>query len=175
MGHREHRRAGPPSVSCAVVTISDSRTVATDTSGRFICNALGKAGHILSDYSILKDDARRIVAHLRRLASGGDTRIVLLTGGTGIAPRDVTCEAIDQLLEKRLHGFGELFRALSYARVGSAAMLSRAMAGTYRGLFIFAMPGSEKAVRLAMRRLILPEIPHLAGLLDSGAATASMP
>ena len=166
MGHREHRRAGPSSVPCAVVTISDSRTAATDTSGRFICDAVRNAGHRLVDYRILKDDARRIGAHLRRLASRGEASIALLTGGTGIGPRDVTCEALEGVLEKRLEGFGELFRALSYRQIGSAAMLSRAMAGTCRGLFIFAMPGSEKAVRLAMRRLILPEMRHLAGLLE---------
>jgi molybdenum cofactor biosynthesis protein B len=166
MGQREHRRAGPSSVSCAVVTISDTRTAATDTSGRFICDALRKAGHLLVDYRILKDDSRRIVAHLRKLASRGEARIALLTGGTGVGPRDVTCEALERLLDKRLEGFGEIFRTLSYRQIGSSAMLSRATAGTYRGLCIFAMPGSEKAVRLAMRRLILPEIPHLAGLLD---------
>jgi len=166
MGHRDHRRAGPSSVSCAVVTISDSRSAATDTSGRFICEALRKAGHRLADYRILKDDARRIVAHLRRMSSRGEARIALLTGGTGIGRNDVTCEALEGLLEKRLDGFGELFRVLSYRQVGSAAMLSRAMAGIYRGMFIFAMPGSEKAVRLAMRRLILPEISHFVGLLE---------
>ena len=167
MGHREHRRAGPLSVSCAVVTISDTRSAATDTAGRFICDALRKAGHQLADYRIVKDEPRRIVAHLRRLVSRGEARIALLTGGTGIGPRDVTCEALEGLLEKRLEGFGEIFRALSYRQIGSAAMLSRAMAGSYRGLIIFSMPGSEKAVRLAMRRLILPEIPHLAGLLET--------
>lgn len=166
MGHREHRRAGPHAVACAVVTISDSRTAATDTSGRFLCDTVRKAGHRLVDYRILKDDARRIVSHLRGLASSGEASIVLLTGGTGVGPRDVTCEALERVLEKRLDGFGELFRALSYRQVGSAAMLSRAVAGTCRGLLIFAMPGSEKAVRLAMRRLILPEMRHLAGLLD---------
>ncbi len=166
MGHREHRRAGPSSVPCAVVTVSDTRSIATDTSGRFLCEALRRAGHPLVDYRILKDEPRRIVAHLRRLAARGEARIALLTGGTGIGPRDATYEALERLLEKRIEGFGEIFRALSYRQIGSSAMLSRATAGTYRGLFIFSMPGSEKAVRLAMRRLILPEIPHLAGLLE---------
>jgi molybdenum cofactor biosynthesis protein B len=153
-------------VACAVVTISDTRTAATDTSGRLICDALRKAGHTLTDYRILKDDGRRIVTHLKRLASRGEVRIALLTGGTGVSPRDVTCEAVERLFDKRLEGFGEIFRALSYRQIGSSAMLSRATAGTCGGLCIFALPGSEKAVRLAMRRLILPEIPHLAGLLE---------
>ncbi len=118
------------------------------------------------DYRVIKDDRRRIVAHLRRLATRSEARIALLTGGTGVGPRDVTCEALEALLDKRLEGFGELFRALSYRQIGSSAMMSRAVAGTYGRLGIFAMPGSEKAVRLAMRRLILPEIPHLVGLLD---------
>jgi len=153
-------------VPCAVVTISDSRSAATDASGRFICEVLRKAGHPVADYRILKDDSRRIVAHLKNLSTRREARIALLTGGTGISRKDVTCEALAGLLEKRLDGFGEIFRALSYRQVGSAAMLSRAMAGTYRGMFVFPMPGSQKAVRLAMRRLILPEIPHLAGLLE---------
>jgi molybdenum cofactor biosynthesis protein B len=165
MGHREHRRAGPPSVPCAVVTISDSRSAATDTSGRYLCDALARAGHPLVDYRIVKDDPRRIVAHLRRLAARDEARIALLTGGTGIGSRDATCEALERLIEKRLDGFGELFRALSYRQIGPSAMLSRATAGTFRRLIVFSMPGSERAVRLAMRRLILPEIPHLAGLL----------
>ncbi len=166
MGHLQHRRAGPPSVPCAVVTISDSRTSETDRSGRFILDSLEKAGHPVVDYRILRDDPRRIVAHLRSLSRGGRVRVALLTGGTGIAARDGTYEAVAPLLQKRLDGFGELFRALSYRQVGSAAMLSRAVAGIYRGMAIFSMPGSEKAVRLAVRRLILPELTHLAGLLD---------
>jgi molybdenum cofactor biosynthesis protein B len=167
MGYREHRRAGPASVPCAVVTISDTRSPATDRSGRYVCEALRKAGHLLIDYRVLQDEPRRIVAHLRRLASHKEARLALLSGGTGIGRRDATYEALERLLEKRLDGFGELFRALSYRQIGPSAMLSRATAGTYRGLFIFSMPGSEKAVRLAMRLLILPEIRHVVGLLDA--------
>ncbi|HKN48042.1 MAG TPA: molybdenum cofactor biosynthesis protein B [Candidatus Polarisedimenticolia bacterium] len=164
MGHREHRRAGPRAVPCALVTVSDSRDAATDTSGAFIRRALEKAGHPLVDYRILKDDPGAIVAHLGALPGSG-ARVVLLCGGTGIAPRDTTYEAVAGLLEKRLDGFGEIFRMLSFRRIGAPAMLSRAVAGTFRGMIIFVMPGSEDAVRLAMRRLILPELGHVAGLL----------
>ncbi|MBI1951879.1 MAG: molybdenum cofactor biosynthesis protein MoaB [Acidobacteria bacterium] len=168
MGHREHRRAGPASVPCAVVTISDTRDESTDRSGALILRALRKAGHTVLDYRILKDDPPRIVRHLRALAAGQRARAVHRSGGTGIAARDSTYEAVSGLLEKRLDGFGEIFRALSFRQVGAAAMLSRAVAGLYRGMVIFSMPGSEDAVRLAMTRLILPEMGHAAGLLAPG-------
>ena len=165
MGHRAHRRSGPASVACAVVTVSDTRTEATDTSGAFIRKALQRRRHRVAAYDILPDAPRRVTAHLRSLARRGGIDVVLLSGGTGIAPRDSTHEAVARVLEKTLPGFGEIFRALSYRQVGAAAMLSRAAAGTYRGLVLFSMPGSEAAVRLAMRRLILPELSHVAGLL----------
>jgi molybdenum cofactor biosynthesis protein B len=168
MGHREHRLRGRASVPCAVLTISDTRAESTDRSGALIRRCLRRAGHPIVEYRILRDEPRRIVSHLRTLASRGRARVVLLTGGTGIAPRDTTFEAVASLLDKRLDGFGEIFRALSYRTIGSAAMLSRAVAGTFRGLAIFSMPGSEDAVRLAMVRLILPELPHVAGLLTKG-------
>jgi molybdenum cofactor biosynthesis protein B len=165
MGVREHRRAGPAAVPCAIVTVSDTRDAKTDRSGGFIRRALLKAGHDVVDYRILKDDPPRIVAHLRELAGRSEARVVLISGGTGVAPRDTTHEAVSGLIEKRLDGFGEIFRALSFRQIGPAAMLSRAVAGTYRGMVVFSMPGSEKAVRLALERLILPEIGHVAGLL----------
>ena len=165
MGHREHRRKGPASVPCAVLTVSDTRDASTDRSGRYIRRALRRAGHPVVDHRIVPDEPPRIAARLGALARAGRARVVLLTGGTGIAPRDRTFEAVSGLLEKRLDGFGEIFRALSYRRVGSAAMLSRAVAGTYRGMVVFSMPGSIDAVRLAMRRLILPEVGHAAGLV----------
>ncbi len=165
MGHREHRRKGPASVPCAIVTVSDTRDAATDLSGRLIGRVLRRAGHPIVDYRIVPDEPARVAARLRTLARSGTARVVLLSGGTGIARRDRTYEAVTGLLEKRIDGFGELFRALSYRRIGSAAMLSRAVAGTYRGLVVFSMPGSLDAVRLAMRRLVLPEIGHAAGLV----------
>ena len=165
MGHREHRLQGPASVPCAVLTVSDTRDESTDTSGAFIRRSLRRAGHTVVDYRILKDDPPRIVSHLKVLARGARARVVLLTGGTGVGRRDSTYEAVSGLFDKRLEGFGEIFRALSYRRIGSAAMLSRATAGIYRGLVVFSMPGSKDAVRLAMTRLILPELSHLAGLV----------
>ena len=115
--------------------------------------------------AIVKDDPRAVRARLREFAKDRTVRAILITGGTGIAPRDRTYEAVAGLLEKRLDGFGELFRSLSYREIGAAAMLSRAVAGTWRGILLFVMPGSPAAVRLAARRLILPELGHAAGLL----------
>jgi molybdenum cofactor biosynthesis protein B len=168
MGYREHRRQGPGAVPCAIVTASDTRDEASDRSGALIRRALLKAGHPVVDYRVLKDDPERIASHLRALAARGDVRAILVNGGTGIAPRDRTYEAVAALLETRLDGFGELFRALSFRAIGPSAMLSRAVAGTFRGMIVFSMPGSEDAVRLALRRLILPELAHVAGLLARG-------
>src|SRR5262245_42541834 len=166
MSHHEHRQQGPPAVPCAVVTVSDTRTRRTDRSGDALCAALTRAGHPVVERRILPDDPRAVAACVRTLARrGGRARAVILTGGTGLAPRDRTFEAVSRLLEKRIDGFGELFRMLSYRQIGAAAMLSRAVAGTYRGRLLFSLPGSEAAVRLALRRLILPELSHAAGLL----------
>jgi len=172
MSHREHRNQGPWSVACAVVTVSDTRDEATDGSGRFLRRALERAGHRVVDYRILRDDPGAIVRHLRGLARRrSPARVVLISGGTGIAARDATYEAVADLLEKRLDGFGEIFRVLSFRRIGPAAMLSRAVAGTWRGRMLFSLPGSEAAVRLALRRLILPEIRHIAALLPDRPTT----
>jgi molybdenum cofactor biosynthesis protein B len=153
-----------------VITVSDSRTLADDRGGATVVKALERAGHAVVSRRILPDEPRRITAHLRALARASRARVVVLTGGTGIARRDRTYEAIDALLEKRLDGFGELFRMLSYREIGAAAMLSRAVAGTWRGRILFSLPGSPQAVALALRRLILPELPHLAGLLAPSEA-----
>jgi molybdenum cofactor biosynthesis protein B len=169
MGHREHRHKGPRTVPCAVLTVSDTRDESTDGSGRLIRRALARAGHHVVDYRVLRDDPTAIRLHVRNLARPrSPARVVLITGGTGLAPRDRTYEAVSGLLEKRLDGFGELFRILSFRRIGPSAMLSRAVAGTFRGRMIFSLPGSEPAVRLALERLILPELRHIAGLLPGG-------
>src|SRR5256885_8508743 len=118
MGHRQHGLQGPPSVPCAVLTISDTRDPSTDRSGAFILQVLRRAGHTVADYRILEDEPRRIVAHLRSLARKPSARVVLLSGGTGIGRRDSTYEAVARLLDKRLDGFGEIFRALSYRSIG---------------------------------------------------------
>jgi molybdopterin adenylyltransferase len=164
MGFQEHEQRAhaetPRAIRCGVITISDTRTPADDTSGAAIRDALQASGHAVVRYAIVRDEPDQIVALVRELAQA-NCQVVLTSGGTGIARRDSTFEAIDTMLEKRLPGFGELFRMLSYADIGPAAMLSRATAGLLGGTLIFCMPGSTGAVRLAMEKLILPELPHL--------------
>jgi molybdenum cofactor biosynthesis protein B len=155
----EHRRTAVASVRCAVVTVSDTRTEETDSSGRAIADMLRAAGHAVESKAIVRDEpdgVRALVeAHLGRVDA------VITTGGTGLTSRDSTYEAIEALLEKHIDGFGELFRALSYDEIGSAAMLTRATAGTARGTVVFMLPGSEAAVRLGMEKLVIPEIGHI--------------
>jgi molybdopterin adenylyltransferase len=161
-----HPDQTPVSLTCAIVTVSDSRTPDTDTSGQLIRSLLSNSGHRISHYEILPDEPERIVAAIAQL-SAQPIDILLFNGGTGIAPRDTTYDAIASLLEKTLPGFGEIFRMLSYGEVGSRAMASRAVAGTIGRQVVFSMPGSSKAVKLAMERLILPEMAHLVKQLSS--------
>ena len=146
-------------VRCAVLTISDTRALETDVSGRAIVELLEGAGHIVAKRQILRDEPKDVRDAV--LANVGGVDAIVTTGGTGITSRDSTYEAIAGLLEKHLHGFGELFRSLSYQEIGSAAMMSRATAGVARGTAIFILPGSEHAVRLGMTKLILPELGHV--------------
>jgi molybdopterin adenylyltransferase len=157
----------PPnqSVTCAVVTVSDSRTAATDTSGQLIQTLLSEAGHQVEEAQRVPDEADQIQALIRRYGAQSEVQAVICSGGTGIAPRDTTYEAIAALLQKQLPGFGEIFRALSYQEIGSRAIASRAIAGVYQSTLIFSLPGSTKAVQLAMTALILPELVHLSRLL----------
>jgi molybdenum cofactor biosynthesis protein B len=154
------------SVVCGVITISDTRTEADDKSGERIRALLAEHGHTVGFYRIVKDEPAEITAALA--AAPPAVRVVITSGGTGLAHRDTTYEAIARLLEKEITGFGELFRMLSYAEIGTAAMLSRATAGIAAGRAIFALPGSTAAVELAMTRLILPEIGHVTALLGNG-------
>jgi molybdenum cofactor biosynthesis protein B len=156
-----HRAAGPDSVRCAVLTVSDTRTEETDRSGQLIKELLASHGHALGGYQIVPDEPDAIQRLLEQWIADPAIAAVLSNGGTGIARRDTTYDVIDGLLEKRLDGFGELFRALSFEEIGSAAMMSRAVAGSRDGTFIVAMPGSTNAVRLAMERLVLPELSHV--------------
>jgi len=161
----EHRAQAQTqgAVPVAVVTVSDTRTPQTDTSGALIQSLLTTNGHLVADYRILPDEPDQIAAVLDALTTPEHPcKIIIFNGGTGISPRDGTYEALAAKLEKTLPGFGELFRSLSYAEVGAAAMLSRALAGTYQGRVVFSTPGSTNAVRLAMEKLILPELQHLA-------------
>ena len=161
MGHEEHKARSPSVVHCMVVTISDSRTPETDEGGRLIQNLLRDQGHTVEDYQLIKDEPKRIKELILSAAARTGVQAVILTGGTGISKRDRTYDVLVQLLEKRLEGFGELFRSLSYQEIGASAMLSRATAGTVRGLVVFSIPGSPSAVRLAMEKLILPELGHI--------------
>lgn len=150
-------------VPCAIVTVSDTRTPETDTSGQTIRALLEEQGHSIVAYHIVKDEPDQIGPLLDQLTLSEQTaRIIILNGGTGIAPRDRTYDVVSSRLEKVLPGFGELFRMLSYQEIGAAAMLTRATAGVYRGKVIISMPGSTHAVTLGMSKLVLPEIQHLA-------------
>lgn len=155
-----HRR-GP--VPVAVVTVSDSRTPETDVNGAYLREAIAAAGHLPAGYRLIRDEPLDVQAALRAAVDGG-ARVVVFNGGTGIAARDTTFDALSAMLEKPIPGFGELFRLLSWEQVGPAAMLSRATAGTYRGRVVFSVPGSPAAVRLAWERLIAPELEHVAWL-----------
>ncbi|MGF1490541.1 MAG: molybdenum cofactor biosynthesis protein B [Prochloraceae cyanobacterium] len=149
------------SISCAVITVSDTRTLATDRSGKSISQLLEAAGHEIKYYSIVKDEPEQIKEVLLHLSSLKDLEALIFNGGTGIAPRDTTYDAISSLLEKTLPGFGELFRFLSYQEIGSRAIASRSVAGIYAGKLVFSLPGSTNAVKLALSKLILPELVHL--------------
>jgi len=162
--HPQHH-AKSRHAACAIVTVSDTRTPETDASGVCIRALLEEAGHRVLSYAILPDDAGRIRAHLEELFDVPGLDAVLVNGGTGLAPRDTTHEAITGLLEKRLDGFGELFRMLSYQQVGSAAMLSRAAAGVARGKIVVSLPGAPAAVELAMQKLLIPELGHMVHLV----------
>jgi molybdopterin adenylyltransferase len=161
VSQQEHKAAGPHSVTCHIISVSDTRTLDTDTSGAALATLLESSGHRVSARVIVKDDPVQVAALVSAALAQDDVQVVITTGGTGITSRDTTYEAVDALLEKRLDGFGELFRMLSYADIGPAAMLSRATAGTARGKIVFVLPGSEGAVRLALEKLIVPELGHL--------------
>jgi molybdenum cofactor biosynthesis protein B len=161
----EHRARDARRVACAVITVSDTRTEDTDGSGRCIRELLLEHGHQVEHYAILKDDPEAIAAAVRSLP--GSVQVVVLNGGTGLARRDTTYEAVQRLIEKEITGFGELFRALSYEQIGAAAMLSRATAGVVGERVVFSLPGSRAAVELAMTKLILPEIGHVVGLVGA--------
>lgn len=158
---KQHRDEAPPSVGCAVLTVSDTRTVADDRSGALIVELLEAAGHRVTAREIVRDEPASIDAAVRKMAADERIDAVLVTGGTGIAARDQTPDAIRGLLTKELPGYGELFRMLSFQEIGAAAMLSRAIGGLVDQTLVLLMPGSTAAVRLAMEQLILPELGHL--------------
>jgi len=149
-----------------VITCSDTRTPDTDTSGQLIQKLLKEQGHSIAAYHLVKDEPAQIEALLHQALGSSDVEAVIVNGGTGIAPRDGTYEVVSRFLDKKLDGFGEIFRYLSYLDIGSAAIMSRAAAGTARGKVLISLPGSKGAVTLAMEKLILPEIRHMVSQLQ---------
>ena len=161
MSQEEHKARAPLAVRCFIVTVSDTRTEDTDTSGRAIAELLAASGHVVAGRAIVKDDADLVRGTLERQLANAEVQAIITTGGTGITSRDSTYEVVAGLLQKRLDGFGELFRMLSFEQIGPAAMMSRACAGIAAGHIVVSLPGSEAAVRLAMERLLIPELGHL--------------
>jgi molybdenum cofactor biosynthesis protein B len=162
MSHLQHQSdAGSLAARCAIVTLSDTRTFETDTSGSIIESLLHTAGHLVVERRLIKDEPTELLALLGSFPDRSDIDVILTTGGTGISRRDCTISVVEPLLTTPLPGFGELFRMLSYEQIGSSAMLSRALGGVMEAQLVFCMPGSSKAVELAMQKLILPELRHL--------------
>jgi molybdopterin adenylyltransferase len=156
----DHRRAAPSAVAVTVIVVSDTRTVETDEAGRLANHLLEGAGHTVSQVAVVRDEVAAINQALdAALASGA--RAVVLTGGTGLSHRDVTVEAVSPRFGKRLPGFGELFRSLSFHHIGTAALATRAEAGVVDHSLVFVLPGAPGAVRLALEKLVLPELGHL--------------
>ncbi|HZA46797.1 MAG TPA: MogA/MoaB family molybdenum cofactor biosynthesis protein [Rubrobacter sp.] len=157
----KHRESAPEKVRVAVLTVSDTRTPETDTGGDAVQGALEGAGHAVVDRTIVGDDAARIRTALVNALARADVDAVVTSGGTGISARDTTYEVVDRMIEKRLDGFGEIFRMLSYEEIGAAAIMSRAVAGAVGTKLVASLPGSRNAVRLAMEKLLVPEIAHV--------------
>ena len=161
MATEEHKEMAPERVNCFIVTVSETRTPLDDYSGQLIRELLEAEYHFVVGQRIIKDDAEEIKKILAEVIKGKKVQVLIFTGGTGLTKNDVTYETVNPLYEKKLTGFGELFRYISFREIGAAAMMSRSSAGIYKGLVIFSLPGSEEAVRLAMTDLILPELGHL--------------
>ena len=157
----EHKSAAPKTIACAVCTVSDTRTLETDTGGALIVDLLAENGHVVAAREVVADEPADMEPLLRRWSNAENIAAVLMTGGTGISARDQTYETVTRLLTKPLPGYGELFRTLSYAEIGAATILSRAVGGLMGDTVVLTMPGSRAAVKLAMEAIILPELPHL--------------
>lgn len=158
--HRQHADAQIGGIRCAVLTVSDTRTIDNDSGGQCAQRLLNDAGHIIQAYAIVRDEPVQVVAQVQQWVAAG-CQVIVTTGGTGIAKRDTTIDTLEPLFGRHLPGFGEIFRMLSFAQVGAAAMLSRATAGTIGQTLVFCMPGSPAAVELAMTQLIVPELRHV--------------
>ena len=161
MGYQEHKHKAPKSVSCAVLTISDTRTEQDDESGRFVRQKLSETGHRVILHCILKNEADSIKHKIHELLKEEEVQVIIIIGGTGVSRRDVTIETIHPILEKELDGFGELFRFLTYGEIGTGSIMSRAIAGIAERKVILCLPGSPEAAKLVMDNIILPELGHL--------------
>ncbi len=161
MGYQEHKHKAPKSVSCAVLTISDTRTEQDDESGRFVRQKLSETGHQVILHCILKNEADSIKHKIHELLKEEEVQVIIIIGGTGVSRRDVTIETIHPILEKELDGFGELFRFLTYGEIGTGSIMSRAIAGIAERKVILCLPGSPEAAKLVMDNIILPELGHL--------------
>jgi len=157
----QHRSEAPASIGCVVITVSDTRTLQTDTGGRAVVDLLEGGGHEVLDRQIIPDEPDQMQRLLSEYRERDDVDVILMTGGTGLGSRDQTFETVSRLIDKPLPGYGELFRMLSFEQIGAAAMLSRATGGLLGRTVLLTMPGSKAAVRLAMEKLILPELGHL--------------
>ena len=164
MGVHEHRARDPVRLTVSLLTVSDTRRPDTDTSGRRMRELFEAAGHVVAEQAIVRDEPAAVREYVERQLARAELDVVVTSGGTGIAPRDTTYEALVGLMDKRIDGFGELFRMLSFRDIGSASMLSRAVAGVARGRILACLPGSTSAVELALRELLLPELPHMVHL-----------
>lgn len=162
MGHVDHKAEAPKFVTCAVITISDSRTEDTDESGRYITSALKENGHTVSRYRLLKNDTASIKNTIAEFIADGALQVIVTSGGTGLSRRDITVETVEPLLDKQMPGFGELFRLLTWESIGTPSIMSRALGGVINGKVILCLPGSLNAVKLAVEKIILPEIGHMA-------------
>ena len=161
MSHLEHKKEAPKSVGVALLTISDSRTEETDESGKLLRQKLVESGHRVIAYHLLKNDAAAVKETIEELLDEEDVQVIITGGGTGLSHRDMTVETVSAMLEKRLDGFGELFRSLSYLEIGTSSMMSRALAGVIKGKVIICIPGSLGATELAVDKIILPEVGHM--------------
>jgi molybdenum cofactor biosynthesis protein B len=161
MGYEDHKHLSPQIIKCAVIIISDSRTEKTDESGKLLVEGLKNAGHDVMSFSLLKNDSEAIQSKMGELLHSAEIQAIITSGGTGASKMDITIETLVPMLDKKLDGFGELFRYLSYQEIGTGSVLSRAMAGAARGKIIICLPGSLKAVKLALEKIILPEIGHM--------------
>jgi molybdopterin adenylyltransferase len=161
MSTKQHKKEAPKSLSIGILTVSTTRTLDTDESGKWMAGFALKEGHRMVYHQVVSDDAQVISRTVADMAHSKGLHVLIVTGGTGISPRDVTIEAVSPLFEKELTAFGPVYAHLSYEEIDSAAILSRATAGVVAGILVFCIPGSLNACKLACKELIFPEIGHL--------------